>query len=243
MLAVGDVSEAKGADLLVDAAALLGATVGDVELVFVGSSVTLPDGSSSVEAIAARAERAGVRCRFTGHIARKELLGWYARARVVAVASRFDSFSQAGLEAMAAGRPVVCSTRAGLAEIAEPGDDGLTRFASGDAGELVGAAGTVPAGRRRRDPGRGPGPCARGGTLRTRGRRAGPGGGLRGGPGLLAHPPWRTGRPRALRSYMTTEGPGRPGALRFETGTHRSRTLRPAIHEEVDVWAGAATDP
>jgi glycosyltransferase involved in cell wall biosynthesis len=136
VLAVGDVSEAKGADVLVDAAALLGATVGDVELVFVGSSVTLPDGGSSVEAIAERAGRAGVRCRFTGHIAREELLAWYARARVVAVASRFDSFSQAGLEAMAAGRPVVCSTRAGLAEIAEPGDDGLTRFTSGDAREL-----------------------------------------------------------------------------------------------------------
>jgi hypothetical protein len=32
---------------------------------------------------------------------------------------------------------VVCSSRAGLAEIAEPGDDGLTRFASGDARELA----------------------------------------------------------------------------------------------------------
>lgn len=136
VLAVGDVSEAKGADVLVDAAAVLGAAAGDVELVFVGGAMTLPDGRSSVEAIAARAARAGVRCRFTGHIARKELLGWYARARVVAVASRFDSFSQAGLEAMASSRPVVCSSRAGLAEIAEPGDDGLTRFASGDAAEL-----------------------------------------------------------------------------------------------------------
>ncbi len=32
---------------------------------------------------------------------------------------------------------MVCSTRAGLAEIAEPGDVGLTRFASGDARELA----------------------------------------------------------------------------------------------------------
>ncbi len=54
VLAVGDVSDAKGADLLVDAAARLGTTVGDVELVFVGGAVTLPDGGSSVEAIAER---------------------------------------------------------------------------------------------------------------------------------------------------------------------------------------------
>jgi glycosyltransferase involved in cell wall biosynthesis len=136
VLAVGDVSEAKGADVLVDAVAALGGELDDVELVFVGGAVTLPDGSSSLDAIASRAARAGVRCRFTGHLARSELLRWYARARVVAVASRFDSFSQAGLEAMAAGRPVVCSSRAGLAELATPGDDGLTRFASGDAREL-----------------------------------------------------------------------------------------------------------
>ncbi len=42
---------------------------------------------------------------------------------------------------------------------------------------------------------------------------------------------------------MTTDGPGRAGALRFETGTHRRRTLRPSIPREVDAWAGAATDP
>jgi hypothetical protein len=42
---------------------------------------------------------------------------------------------------------------------------------------------------------------------------------------------------------MITDGSGRLGALRIETGTHRSRTSRPAIHQEVGAWAGAATDP
>ena len=131
--------------------------------------------------------------RFTGHIARKELLGWYARARVVVVASRFDSFSQAGLEAMAAGRPVVCLTRAGLAEIAEPGDDGLTRFRWATPWELVRSAGTVPAGRRHRGPGRSvpraplEARCAP--EVVAEAREAV----YEEARSLLAHPPWRTG--------------------------------------------------
>jgi glycosyltransferase involved in cell wall biosynthesis len=37
----------------------------------------------------------------------------------VAIPSRSESFSLAGLEAMAAGRPVVCTSRVGLAELIE----------------------------------------------------------------------------------------------------------------------------
>jgi glycosyltransferase involved in cell wall biosynthesis len=38
---------------------------------------------------------------------------------VIAVPSRYESFSYSGLEALAAGRPVVCTSATGLAEIVQ----------------------------------------------------------------------------------------------------------------------------
>src|SRR5207302_8814853 len=61
------------------------------------------------------------RTRFVGQLPRDELRMWYARARVVAIPSWYDNFPMAGLEGMACGRPIVCTSRTGLAEIVRQG--------------------------------------------------------------------------------------------------------------------------
>jgi glycogen synthase len=58
-----------------------------------------------------------VACRIVEHLPNPELAEWYGRARVVAIASRFDNFPMVGLEGLASGRPVVCTDATGTAEI------------------------------------------------------------------------------------------------------------------------------
>jgi glycosyltransferase involved in cell wall biosynthesis len=52
-------------------------------------------------------------------LARNVVHDLYAACRVVAVPSRFESFSIAAIEAMASARPVVCTSRVGAAELIE----------------------------------------------------------------------------------------------------------------------------
>jgi glycosyltransferase involved in cell wall biosynthesis len=54
-------------------------------------------------------------CRFVEH----EIGAWYVSSRVIALCSRYDNFPFVGLEGMSAGRPVVCTTATGTAEIME----------------------------------------------------------------------------------------------------------------------------
>ena len=137
VLAVGGVSAAKGADVLVRAAALLAPLVPDLEVVFVGSSVTLANGRSSGDEIAQLAGSLGVSCRFVGPVPREELVGWYERARVVAIASHYESFSLVGLEAMASGRPIVCTTGTGIAELAADSTEAVTVVPTADHAALA----------------------------------------------------------------------------------------------------------
>lgn len=58
-------------------------------------------------------------CRFIDGVPRHEVGAWYGSSRVVALCSRDDNFPFVGLEAMSAGRPVVCTTATGTAEIVE----------------------------------------------------------------------------------------------------------------------------
>jgi glycogen(starch) synthase len=117
ILSVGRLEHRKGLDIIVEAAALLQPDVPEVEVVLVGRSNGERDGISTVDWLRRRVDELGVRCRFAGQQPRESIAQWYADARVIAVPSRYDSFSLAALEAMTAGRPVVCTSAVGASEL------------------------------------------------------------------------------------------------------------------------------
>ena len=119
VLAVGRLEWYKGLDVLLDAAAELAADGTEVELVLAGSSSGHIAGRPAEKWFEQRARELGLRCRFTGPVSRQQLPELYAEARVLALPSRFESFSIVALEAMAAGRPVVCTDRTGVAPYIE----------------------------------------------------------------------------------------------------------------------------
>jgi glycogen synthase len=137
ILAIGEVGWRKASDVLVRATANLTDRIEGLEVAFVGPSLLQPDGIESRDAIAALAEAVGVTCRFAGHVAREELEAWYGEARIVAVPSRYDPFALVGLEALACGRPVVCSTGTGLAEVADAAGGAVTVVPIDDADALA----------------------------------------------------------------------------------------------------------
>ncbi len=106
----------KGPEVLIEAVARLGERMKGVEVVFAGADSRMPDGRSYFGFLRARADELGVRCRFEGHVSHDDLPEYFGAARVVAIPSRYESFSMVGVEAMAAGRPVVCNSRVGLTE-------------------------------------------------------------------------------------------------------------------------------
>jgi len=115
ILAVGRLEWHKGIDVLLEAAAELLAHGTETELVLAGSSAGHIQGQPAERWLERRARDLGLRCRFTGPVSQERLLELYTEARVVAIPSRFESFSIVALEAMAAGRPVVCTDRTGVA--------------------------------------------------------------------------------------------------------------------------------
>jgi glycosyltransferase involved in cell wall biosynthesis len=112
---VGRLEWRKGLDILIDAASHLMRRGIEVKVVFAGQSAGQIGALPSGVWLERHAERAGVLCRFEGHVARSELPGVLAESRAVVVPSRFESFSIAGLEGMAAGRPVVATATTGVA--------------------------------------------------------------------------------------------------------------------------------
>jgi glycogen(starch) synthase len=116
VLSVGRLEGRKAPEVLVRAAALLGAEIPELEIVFVGRS-GLHNGGEYKDWLQELAEHLGAPCRFVDQVRRDELPAWYGSSRVVALTSRYDNFPYAGLEAMAAARPLVCTERTGIAEI------------------------------------------------------------------------------------------------------------------------------
>jgi glycosyltransferase involved in cell wall biosynthesis len=117
VLAVGRIEPRKAADVLVEAGAHLIEAVPNLEVVFVGRDSGTWQGQPYGDFVRRRADELGVRCQFLGQQDRAALPGIYGRARVVAVPSRYDSFSVTALEGMAAGRPTICSTTTGAGEL------------------------------------------------------------------------------------------------------------------------------
>jgi glycogen(starch) synthase len=112
VLCVGRLEPLKGSDLLVEAAAGLPG-----EVVFVGRTTSQRDGKPFDEWLASRARELGAPVRFEAEVPRDDLARFYLGARVVAVPSRHENLPYAGLEALAFGRPVVCRSSSGLAEL------------------------------------------------------------------------------------------------------------------------------
>jgi glycogen(starch) synthase len=126
VLMVGRVEPLKAPDVLVRASVLLAKDAGDVEVVFVGRSSGERDGLPFRQWVKDLSATLGTPCRFVEQVPRSELRAWYAAARVVAVPSFYESLSMSGLEAMASGRPIVCSSRTGVAELIAGSDAGAT---------------------------------------------------------------------------------------------------------------------
>jgi glycosyltransferase involved in cell wall biosynthesis len=74
---------------------------------------------------------------FLGHLPKEQLAPFYADSRIVVLCSVwYEGFPTTILEAMAAGKPVVCSRIGGLPEIVDEGTTGLL-FQPGDARDLA----------------------------------------------------------------------------------------------------------
>jgi glycogen synthase len=116
VLAIGRLEARKAPEALVRASALLREKVPELDVVFIGSS-GLHNGGEYRDWLVELAGRLAAPCRFVDEVPRHELPAWYGSARVVAVASRYDNFPYAGLEAMASARPVVCTESTGIAEL------------------------------------------------------------------------------------------------------------------------------
>jgi glycosyltransferase involved in cell wall biosynthesis len=124
VLVVGRLEARKAPEIVIRAAALLSSEVAELEVVFIGRS-SLRNGGSYREWLADLAAELGVACRFIEHVDRVRMPEWYSRARAVVVASRYDNFPYAGLEAMASARPLVCSRSTGMAEILDGSRGGV----------------------------------------------------------------------------------------------------------------------
>ena len=119
ILFVGRLDPLKAPETLLEAAGRLAPLVPGLEVNFVGRSGNMRNGVPYSEWLQARAAQLGVCCRFPGTIIREELSSWYASSRLVVVPSAYDNFPMAALEGMAAGRPLVCTSSTGVAEILE----------------------------------------------------------------------------------------------------------------------------
>jgi glycosyltransferase involved in cell wall biosynthesis len=119
----------KGVDVLIRAARSL-----DAELVICGSGRRL----DALRRLAARLGL-GERVRFAGWLGPNELAHELAEASVVAIPSLWpEPFGLVGIEALAAGRPVVASATGGVEDWLDPGRTGLS-VPAGDAGALAAA--------------------------------------------------------------------------------------------------------
>jgi glycogen synthase len=116
VLMVGRLEHRKAPDVLIEACATLRGSV-DVEALFVGRSDGERDGLPYADWVRRRAGELGVRARFVDHIPRHQLTDMVAQSRAVAVPSRYDNYPMVVLEAMASGRPVVCSDAVGSGEL------------------------------------------------------------------------------------------------------------------------------
>lgn len=113
---VGSGFERKGVGALLEA--LAGATAADARLIVVGSDKRL-------QRYVGQAARLGLgqRVVFTGGV--EDARPYYAAADAFVLPTRYEPLSNAVLEALASGLPVIVSTQCGAAELVTPGVNGV----------------------------------------------------------------------------------------------------------------------
>ena len=143
ILFIGRFDRHKGGDTVIDAFARIAATHPTARLTFAGPDRgcldrdgkrwLLPDYAS------AKLPDPRVRARFqyVGQQTHEQIVKLRQRAAVTVVASRYETFGIAAVEAMAAGSPLVSTDAGGLAEIVADGQNALVARA-GDADDLAG---------------------------------------------------------------------------------------------------------
>ncbi len=124
VLSVGRLEPRKAPEVLVEAAAILSPAIEGLEVVFVGGSNYTREGKPYRDWTAELARKLRSPCQFIGAEKRSSIPRWYGTARVAVLTARYDNFPVAGLEAMAAARPLVCTSTTGVAELILEGDGG-----------------------------------------------------------------------------------------------------------------------
>jgi glycosyltransferase involved in cell wall biosynthesis len=117
VVGVGRLEPRKAPETLVRALALLKPRVPQARLVLLGRSNGSREGKPYGDWVRSVAEQLQVPCQFVDDVPATELPGIYERARVVAIPSAQEGFSNVAVEAMAAGRAVVCTSSTGVAEM------------------------------------------------------------------------------------------------------------------------------
>jgi UDP-glucose:(heptosyl)LPS alpha-1,3-glucosyltransferase len=132
VLFAGSGWERKGLDLALSAIARLPDRLRPVLLVAGRGDVNLYRRKLPAQA------RAAGRVRFLGEVG--DMAPCYAAADIFVLPTLYDPFSNACLEALAAGLPVITTAENGFAEIMETGQDGEVLSVDGDAAEALTAA-------------------------------------------------------------------------------------------------------
>lgn len=127
LLFVGSGFERKGLKTLIHAIPLI---KGDVK--------TLVIGKGNTNKYKVLAERLGVSDKIMFLGAQKEIEKFYAASDLFVLPTLYDPFSNATLEAMASGMPVITTTNNGVAELIDNGHEGFVMDDLSDAKELAG---------------------------------------------------------------------------------------------------------
>jgi glycogen synthase len=117
VLFAGRLEPLKAPETLIEAAALLADRGVRIEIVLAGRSAATRDGRPYSSWLEQRIAELNAPCRLIGEVPRSQIAKLLEQARAVAVPSLYENFPYAALEAMAAARPVVCTSNAGIAEL------------------------------------------------------------------------------------------------------------------------------
>jgi glycosyltransferase involved in cell wall biosynthesis len=136
ILFIGRIDRLKGADLIIHAFTHLAATRDKLSLVLVGPDQGLRDDTGRVWNYQDYIQQhvppdLRPRINWLGQQPRHKLDDLRRRSLVTVVASRYENFPYAALEAMATGCPLVAASVGGLSEIVEDNRNGL-KFTGGD---------------------------------------------------------------------------------------------------------------